>query len=96
MQKDTSFIVHQKKLRRFLDERASKLTHWKGWGGFYRKRIEFIFQFLIPTGMRVLEVGCGRGDLITAVKPRYGVGTDLSEKMVAVAPPMAVLLNDHW
>ena len=35
--------------------------------------------------MRVLEVGCGRGDLIAAVKPRYGVGTDLSAKMVAVA-----------
>ena len=85
MEQDSVFIKHQKQLQRFLDDRAEKLSHWKGWGGFYRKRIGFIYQFLIPPGMRVLEVGSGRGDLIAAVKPRYGVGTDVSAKMVAVA-----------
>ena len=35
--------------------------------------------------MRVLEVGCGRGDLIASVKPSHGIGIDLSAKMVAAA-----------
>lgn len=85
MQPDSGFIAHQKKLRAFMDERAGKISHWKGWGGFYRKRIEFVYQFLIPPGMRVLEVGCGRGDLLASVRPGYGVGTDLSASMVAAA-----------
>jgi len=85
MQEDTGFIEHQKRLQTFLDERAQKLDRWKGWGGYYHKRIESIYQFLIPPEMRVLEVGCGRGDLIASVKPKYGVGIDLSEKMVAAA-----------
>ena len=85
MIKDRGFIAHQEQLRAFLDGRAEKTSHWKGWGGYYRKRIEFIYRFLIPPGMRVLEVGCGRGDLLAAVKPAYGVGTDLSGRMVAIA-----------
>jgi SAM-dependent methyltransferase len=85
MPKDINFFEYQNRLRTFIDQRASTLSHWKGWGGYYRKRIESIYQFLIPAGMRVLEVGCGRGDLIAAVRPSYGVGTDLSQKMTATA-----------
>src|SRR5438552_2599050 len=42
-------------------------------------------QFLIPPGKRVLEVGCGRGDLLAALKPSYGVGVDFSAEMLARA-----------
>jgi SAM-dependent methyltransferase len=33
----------------------------------------------------VLEVGCGTGDLLAAVKPAFGVGIDFSEKMIEIA-----------
>jgi len=39
----------------------------------------------IPVGMRVLELGSGRGDLLAALSPSLGVGVDFSEKMVATA-----------
>jgi SAM-dependent methyltransferase len=32
--------------------------------------------------MRVLEVGCGRGDLLAALKPAYGVGVDFCPAML--------------
>jgi hypothetical protein len=35
--------------------------------------------------MRVLEVGCGSGDLLAAVRPGYGVGLDFSPAMLALA-----------
>jgi SAM-dependent methyltransferase len=40
---------------------------------------------LIPPGARVLEVGCGRGDLLRALEPARGVGVDLSEGMLGLA-----------
>ena len=40
-------------------------------------------RFLIPPGKRVLELGCGRGDLLAALEPSYGVGVDFSPKAIA-------------
>ncbi len=85
MPNDITFSDYQTRLRTHLDQRATKFGQWSGWGGYYRRRIQSIYQFLIPAGMRVLEVGCGRGDLIASVKPSYGIGIDLSARMVAAA-----------
>lgn len=40
---------------------------------------------LIPEGQRVLEAGCGRGELLRALRPAYGVGLDISAGMIARA-----------
>ena len=42
-------------------------------------------KYLIPEGARVLELGCGIGHLLAALKPSFGVGVNLSEEMVAQA-----------
>jgi hypothetical protein len=40
---------------------------------------------LIPPGARVLEVGCGTGDLLAAVAPQTGVGIDFSAATLSIA-----------
>ena len=85
MQNELTFQEYQNRLQRHLDQRAEKLEHWQGLGGYYHKRIQSIYQFLIPPGMRVLEIGCGRGDLISLVQPAYGLGIDLSLKLLTSA-----------
>jgi ubiquinone/menaquinone biosynthesis C-methylase UbiE len=40
---------------------------------------------VLPAGLRVLEIGCGEGDLLHAVKPRRGVGIDFSATAIARA-----------
>jgi SAM-dependent methyltransferase len=52
------------------------------WASYYHRRLTEIYQFLVPPGQRVLEIGCGRGDLLAAVKPSLGVGVDLSREML--------------
>ncbi|MEC7537814.1 MAG: glycosyltransferase, partial [Pseudomonadota bacterium] len=42
-------------------------------------------QFVVPAGARVLEIGCGTGDLLARLRPSYGVGVDLSARMVETA-----------
>jgi SAM-dependent methyltransferase len=61
---------------------AARSDRWHGVGGYYHRRLEEIYQFLIPPGQRVLEIGCGRGDLLGAVKPSVGVGIDFSAEMI--------------
>ena len=51
----------------------------------YQKLLQRYFTFLIPPGLRVLEIGCGLGDLLAAVKPAHGVGVDFSPAMVELA-----------
>lgn len=54
-------------------------------GRFYHERIREIYRFLIPPGSRVLELGCGKGELLAAVQPKKGVGIDFSEVMIEQA-----------
>ena len=52
---------------------------------FYRKRLQEIYQFLIPPNQRGVELGCGHGDLLMSLKPSRGLGLDFSQKTVAAA-----------
>lgn len=49
--------------------------------GFRAQTREFL-RFHVQEGMRVLEWGCGPGDLLAALKPSRGLGIDISPKMV--------------
>jgi ubiquinone/menaquinone biosynthesis C-methylase UbiE len=68
--------------QRFWDEFANTFEQWERIRGYYQERLTFVYRFLIPPGMRVLELGCGQGDLLAALQPSFGVGVDLSERMV--------------
>lgn len=57
----------------------------RSWGGYYRRRLERVYGLLIPEGARVLEIGCGRGDLLASLKPGYGLGVDFSPDMIQIA-----------
>jgi SAM-dependent methyltransferase len=48
---------------------------------FYDDEISFL-RFLVPEGKRVLELGCGTGRLLAALRPSEGVGIDLSPAMI--------------
>lgn len=51
----------------------------------YHRRLREIYRHLISPGLAVLELGCGRGDLLAAVAPARGVGVDFSAEMLKAA-----------
>jgi SAM-dependent methyltransferase len=72
--------------------RQERTGHWdavarrspsrSGFAGAYHRRLERVYGFLVPPGSKVLEIGCGEGDLLAALRPATGVGVDLSAGMV--------------
>jgi SAM-dependent methyltransferase len=69
--------------RAFYEQRAAFRV--RASGRYYQRLLRRYYAFLVPAGLRVLEMGCGIGDLLSAVKPAHGVGVDFSPAMVALA-----------
>jgi ubiquinone/menaquinone biosynthesis C-methylase UbiE len=76
------------------DAIADRMKSWTGWGGFYQRRLAHIYRQLIPPGARILEIGCGQGDLLARLQPSFGVGIDFSPRMIARAAARHRHL--HW
>ncbi|MDQ3701017.1 MAG: class I SAM-dependent methyltransferase, partial [Chloroflexota bacterium] len=69
----------------WFDRYAGERGRWKGRNRYYYGEIERLAREAIPPGARVLELGCGTGELLAAVQPSLGVGVDVSEGMVRAA-----------
>jgi len=52
--------------------------------GYYRE-IDRACTFVVPEGVRVLELGCSTGRLLAATRPAYGLGIDIDAKQIMAA-----------
>lgn len=89
---DSYFNARDEAYQRFTRERqavwnriAAKEAKKVRWSSYYHRRLNATYRFIIPEGSTVLEVGCGRGDLLAYLQPSVGVGVDFSEGMIAAA-----------
>ncbi len=89
-----------------LTEKQYRLSHISHWnrvsdhkaqpdrlGAYYQELLGRLLGFLVPQGLRVLEIGCGHGDLLASLNPIFGVGVDFSIKMLAIAAQRHPNLN---
>ena len=53
-----------------------------GWAAIITQHLHRTYRSIIPEGQRVLELGCGEGDLLAALKPSVGFGVELDPEMV--------------
>tara|TARA_Y100001968_G_scaffold328205_1_gene374915 strand:+ start:405 stop:1796 length:1392 start_codon:yes stop_codon:yes gene_type:complete len=51
----------------------------------YYQDLESIHKLLIPPNKRVLEIGCGVGDLLAFVSPSHGIGIEIDNETVTFA-----------
>ena len=72
-------------IKNHFDLLADRRSSWINRNKYFYKENEKYVQFLIGENKRVLELGCGTGQLLNALKPSYGVGIDLSEKTLNIA-----------
>jgi SAM-dependent methyltransferase len=69
--------------RAFHEQRAAFRA--RETGRYYQQLLRRHYGFLVAPGLRVVEVGCGIGDLLAAIKPGRGLGVDFSPAMVELA-----------
>src|ERR1700687_622435 len=98
---DGSAPFSSQRKRSLLDHfEASAGEQYQGgkFNAAYREGDQKFMRCLIPPGKRVLELGCGRGDLLAALQPSHGVGVDFSTKTLAKAkalyPDLHFVLGD--
>jgi ubiquinone/menaquinone biosynthesis C-methylase UbiE len=81
----SAFHAYQRERIRHWDDVAMQSVHVQRLGVHYHGLIQEIYRNLVPPGQRIIELGCGRGDLLAALRPAYGVGIDFSREMVRQA-----------
>jgi ubiquinone/menaquinone biosynthesis C-methylase UbiE len=69
----------------YWNQNTARMQRWQRVRRYYRQRLIEIYRFLVPEGMRVLELGCGEGDLLAALRPSQGVGIDFSSALINAA-----------
>jgi SAM-dependent methyltransferase len=79
--------------RAFYEQRAPSRP--RETSRYYQTLLRNYFSFLVPRELRVLEVGCGIGDLLAALKPARGVGVDFSPAMIRFARERHPALEFH-
>lgn len=78
-------IHNQSFFKDYFNQIASQRLKWIKRNSYYNNYLQRHFSFLIPPDRRVIELGCGTGDLLNAVRPSFGLGIDFSPAMLKIA-----------
>ena len=72
-------------VRRHYDRLAVRRDGWIERNTYFHAEDRRCTQFMVPEGLRVLDLGCGTGHLLAALKPSLGAGLDISPRMIEAA-----------
>jgi ubiquinone/menaquinone biosynthesis C-methylase UbiE len=69
----------------YFDSLAPTRDSWIERNWYYHEQIAHSLSFFVPANSSVLEIGSGTGELLNALKPRRGLGIDISQAMTDIA-----------
>jgi len=75
----------KKDLRTVYNALADRREVFRKRNRYYYDELIKYFRFIVPEGKKVLEVGCGDGYVLAALKPVFGLGVDTSPEMIKSA-----------
>ena len=68
-----------------FDHVAPDYDRWKAKAHRYYAALKTSLREIVPSGSRVLEVGCATGDILASLDPEEGMGLDISPAMIELA-----------
>ena len=81
-----SFPERKNAIRDLADRIAPAFEKWRQRNDYFHVEDEHYTAFLATgLGGKVLDLGCGNGDLLASLEPEIGLGIDFSEKTVEAA-----------
>jgi SAM-dependent methyltransferase len=72
-------------VRRFYEDHHDGLEASRRRHRYYYDTLTRILRMRVPPGLRVLDLGCGSGHLLSALQPAYGVGVDVAAAAIRTA-----------
>ncbi len=82
----------------YFNSIAKKRNYFRKKNHYYYEDLEHYLKFIIPKNKKIIELGCGTGETLAALKPANGVGVDFSSEMLKIAkknfPEFAFLEQD--
>ncbi len=72
-------------VKKYFNAIAESREAWKRKNSGYHDDIKAFMRYHISRQSKVLDIGCGPGDLLAALEPSLGVGIDISEKLIEIA-----------
>ena len=85
--------MKKQELAKFFDKHAKQRDNWIRKNRYYNKDIINLFRFLIKNNSSIMEIGCGTGEMLNILRPKDGLGIDLSPNMVELASKKFKHLN---
>jgi SAM-dependent methyltransferase len=79
---DSAGLAYARARMAHWDRVATETVGFGELGDAYRRRLMQIYRSQIAPNQRVLEIGCGQGDLLAALQPSVGLGVDFSHEML--------------
>ena len=75
-------MIKKTKVEYHFDNVAKVYDKGKYKYSYYYTNLKKLLKNLIGEGKVVCEIGCGTGDLLASLRPKYGVGYDISSEMI--------------
>ena len=73
------------RVQAFYDGLGAGREEWVARSRYYYDALQRLLRFIVPPQARVLDIGCGNGDLLAGLEPALGVGVDISAGMLDLA-----------
>jgi len=74
-------------IKKHFDTIAESYDYYKNKNKYYYDNLKLLVKNIIvsPEDRRILECGCGTGNILDYLNPQEGIGIDISEKMIRLA-----------
>src|SRR4029077_63592 len=76
-------MAHREAIRAFGEAHYDALSASRKRNGYFHRCLTRVVAHHVLPDSRVLDIGCGSGDMLSALRPAYGVGIDISSKAIA-------------
>lgn len=77
--------MNNAQIQSHFDLIANDYDFYKQKNSYYYAAIKDALKQIVEPNKRILDFGCGTGDILNFLKPKYGIGIDLSPKLIETA-----------
>ena len=74
--------MNKKKVFQYFNTHIDNILKSKKRNRYYYSELKKLLRFNISPGHSVLNIGCGIGELLDSVEPKFGVGIDISSGLL--------------